>query len=236
MGVVPLKLPFLDDSNWDELEASLIDYGSLTKSVESALGELPKTLLNDINSSYKESGYQFLFYALVKLLSPNKICEIGVLQGFSLLSMASALKKNNKGEILGYDLFDDYEFKNERMINVQSRINEAELNEFAKIKKQDAFTVSPEVDAIDILHVDISNNGDTIGKLFLQWEDKVNKIMIFEGGGRARDEIDWMVKFQKTAISPVLSQLSNQFQNWQFVTLEAYPSITIILKHDPFKF
>ena len=31
----------------------------------------------------------------------------------------------------------------------------------------------------------------------------------------------------KTAISPVLSQLSNQFQKWQFVTLEAYPSITI---------
>ena len=98
------------------------------------------------------------------------------------------------------------------------------------------FTVSPEVDAIDILHVDISNNGDTIKKLFLQWKDKVNKIIIFEGGGHARDAIDWMVKFQKTAISPVLSQLSTQFQNWQFVTLEAYPSITITLKHDPFKF
>jgi hypothetical protein len=194
------------------------------------VGELPDGLLDDVGSSYQESGYQYLFYALVKLLSPNKICEIGVLQGFSLLSLASALKKNNQGEILGCDLFDDYEFKNERMINVQSRIDKAGLSDFAKIKKRDAFSVSSEVEETDILHVDISNNGDTIEQLFLQWNEKVNKLIIFEGGGLARDEIDWMVKFQKTAISPVLSQLSNKFQKWQFVTLDVYPSITLCRK------
>lgn len=231
MSIVPGKLPFWEDSNWKELEASLNGYGSLGKSVESAVGELPEGLLEDVNSSYKESGYQYLFYALVKLLSPIKICEIGVLQGFSLLSMASALKINNKGEMLGYDLFDDYEFKNERMINVQSRINEAELNEFTKIKKQDAFSVSSEVKKTDILHVDISNNGNTVERLFLEWKEKVNKMMIFEGGGHARDQIEWMLKFQKPAISPVLNQLSNQFQIWQFVTLEAYPSITICVNN-----
>ena len=232
MGIVPGKLPFWDDSNLKELEASLNGYGSLAKSVESAVGELPEGLLEDVNSSYKESGYQYLFYALVRLLSPNKICEIGVLQGFSLLSMASALKENNQGEIFGYDLFDDYEFKNERMINVQSRIDKAEFSEFAKIIKQDAFSVSSEVEKTDILHVDISNNGNTVEQLFLQWEEKVNQMMIFEGGGHARDEIEWMLKFQKPAISPVLNQLSNQFQMWQFVTLEAYPSITICLNHE----
>jgi hypothetical protein len=232
MSVLPVKFPFLDDSNWKELEASFIEYGSLIKSVESAVGEFPERLLDDVSSSYKESGYQYLFYALVKLLIPEKICEIGVLQGFSLLSMAPALKGNNQGEILGYDLFDDYEFKNERMNNVQSRIDKAGLNEFATIKKQDAFSVSSEVDRTDILHVDISNNGNTVEQLFLQWKDKVNILMIFEGGGSDRDEIDWMVKFQKTAISPVLSQLSNKFQNWQFVTLEAYPSITFCLNHE----
>jgi hypothetical protein len=236
MGVVPINLPFWDDSNWKELEASFSMYGSLTKSVEYAVRELPEGLLEGVGSSYKESGYQYLFYALVKLLSPEKICEIGVLQGFSLLSMASALKENNQGEILGYDLFDDYEFKNERMNNVQSRIDKTGLSEFANIKKQDAFSVSSEVEKTDILHVDISNNGNTVEQLFLEWNEKVNKMMIFEGGGHARDQIDWMVKFQKPAISPVLCQLSDQFQNWLFVTLEAYPSITIIFKHDAFKF
>ena len=236
MGVVPINLPFWDDSNWKELEASFSMYGSLTKSVEYAVREFPEGLLEGVGSSYKESGYQYLFYALVKLLSPEKICEIGVLQGFSLLSMASALKENNQGEILGYDLFDDYEFKNERMNNVQSRIDKTGLSEFANIKKQDAFSVSSEVEKTDILHVDISNNGNTVEQLFLEWNEKVNKMMIFEGGGHARDQIDWMVKFQKPAISPVLCQLSDQFQNWLFVTLEAYPSITIIFKHDAFKF
>ena len=231
MSIVPGKLPFWEDSNWKELEASLNGYGSLGKSVESAVGELPEGLLEDVNSSYKESGYQYLFYALVRLLSPNKICEIGVLQGFSLLSMASALNKNNQGEIFGYDLFDDYKFKNERMINVQSRIDEAGFSEFAKIKKQDAFSVSSEVKKTDILHVDISNNGNTVERLFLEWKEKVNKMMIFEGGGHARDQIEWMLKFQKPAISPVLNQLSNQFQIWQFVTLEAYPSITICVNN-----
>lgn len=230
MGVVPINLPFLDDSNWKELEASFSMYGSLTKSVESAVGEFPEGLLEDVGSSYKESGYQYLFYALVKLLSPEKICEIGVLQGFSLLSMASALKKNNKGEIFGYDLFDDYKFKNDRMINVQSRIVKAALSEFAKIKKQDAFSVSSEVEETDILHVDISNNGDTIEQLFYQWKDKVNKLFIFEGGGHARDEIDWMKKFRKPPILPILSKLSNQFQKLQFVTLASYPSLTLCRK------
>ena len=78
MAIALWKLPFLEDSNWKELEGSLNGYGSLAKSVESAVGELPEGLLEDVNSSYKESGYPYLFYALVRLLSPSKICEIKV--------------------------------------------------------------------------------------------------------------------------------------------------------------
>ena len=67
MVIVPGKLPFLNDSKWKDLEASLVEYGSLTKSVESALGELPEALLDDVTSSYKDLFTNIFFTHLLNI-------------------------------------------------------------------------------------------------------------------------------------------------------------------------
>ena len=61
------------------------------------------------------------------------------------------------------------------MINVQSRIDKVGLSEFAKIKKQDAFSVSSEVEKTDILQQIFLTMGIQL-TLFLEWKEKVNKM------------------------------------------------------------
>jgi hypothetical protein len=191
---------------------------------------LHQDFIRTLGSSYKENAYEFLFYHLVKSLKLKSIVEIGVLEGFSLLSMAQALKDLGGGEIVGHDLFEDYQYRHERMENVKKRIEQLELNQFCRIKRADAFSVVQNYSSIDLLHVDISNNGETIETLFHQWQKKVNKVMVFEGGGADRDQVEWMIKYNKPKIRPVLEKLAKSQNDFAIYVWDAYPSLTIFLK------
>ena len=230
-----VKLPYLSDENWLKLESSLARFGSLSETIENQL-DSPfdlGTVIAELESSYKESGYQYLFYGLVRLLKPEKIIEIGVLQGFSLLAMASALKVNGRGAIKGYDLFDEYEYKNDRMTNVLSRVNSTNLHPFASLRKCDAYKVCKIERQADILHVDISNNGDSVGELFGQWNTRISDLIVFEGGHSDRDSIEWMRKYDKAPIHTALVRLADLFsKDWKFITLSPFPSITLCIKKD----
>ena len=191
-------------------------FGSLSETIENQL-DSPfdlGTVIAELESSYKKAVTSS-FYGLVRLLKPEKIIEIGVLQGFSLLAMASALKVNGFGSVVGYDLFDEYKFKNDRMTNVLSRINNLGLQEFASVSTCDAFEVFDKVESADFLHIDISNNGDVIEKLFHSWANKVPFILL-EGGGIGTDEVAWMIKYNKKPIVPAINDLSNTFDSWSF--------------------
>jgi hypothetical protein len=227
-----LSLPYLSDANWERLENALSRFGDLSELIQEQcdspfdLG----TVIPELESSYKENGYQYLFYSLVRLLKPEKIIEIGVLQGFSLLSMACGLKDNDNGSIEGYDLFDNYEFKNDRMVNVLSRIANSNLQKFASVYQCDAYKVLEKVKCTDILHIDISNTGDVIERMFSSWKDKLTDIIIFEGGGEERDNVNWMREYNKFPLVPILKKLEQLYDDWEFITLGNYPSITVCLK------
>lgn len=225
-----IKLPYLSDENWERIESSLSEYGSLSQVIQGQR-DSPfdlNTIIPDLESSYKENGYQYLFFGLVRLLKPQKIIEIGVLQGFSLLSMACGLKGNGSGSVIGYDLFDEYQFKNDRMTNVLSRITNSGLQEFASVRRCDAFEVFDKAENADFLHIDISNNGDIIEKLFHSWVNKTPFILL-EGGGIERDNVPWMIKYNKKRLIPTINDLSKAFDSWSFLTLEAFPSITLCI-------
>ena len=51
--------------------------------------------------------------------------------------------------------------------------------------------------------------------------------MILEGGSLSRDSVEWMVKYQKPMIQPVLQKYSNSVR---IEVIEDYPSITLISK------
>ena len=55
----------------------------------------------------------------------------------------------------------------------------------------------------NLLHLDISNTGDIIDELELKTRMKRIKgaIVIFEGGSEERDNVEWMIKYNKKPIN-----------------------------------
>ena len=82
---------------------------------------------------------------------------------------------------------------------------------------------------IDILHIDIANNGDTYQHALDCYMQKVSLtgICILEGGSESRDNVYWMKQYNKPPIQPVLSNTENQ-QKYNILVLKDYPSITLI--------
>ncbi len=185
--------------------------------------------IEDLRSSYKEHGYGFLFYALTRALKPELCVEIGVLQGFSLLSVAAALRDNEVGIVHGFDLFEEYPYRHEKYDIVSDRIPTFGLDRWSTVERSDAFEVSNKFSEVDFLHVDISNNGDTFRQVFEQWAGKVKKAMLFEGGSESRDQVEWMIKYDKPSIVQALDEIRANYPEWDIYVIEPYPSLTIAL-------
>lgn len=232
----PSGTPFWKDSSFSQSLGGHPDILGIT-------GYLPDSLdiktffgqieTEELHSSYVDHGYGYLFYGLTRVLKPEICVEIGVLGGFSLLSVASALRDNGLGAIQGFDLFEDYPYRHEKYSDVLGRIDELSLGQWATAERADAFDVHRQFSVVDYLHVDISNNGDTFRQVFEQWAGKVKKVMLLEGGSAARDQVDWMVKYEKTPISPILDELKADYPEWSIHVLEPYPSLTIGLPSTP---
>jgi predicted O-methyltransferase YrrM len=187
--------------------------------------------IETLQSSYKDHGFGFLFYALVRLLKPELCCEIGVLHGFSLLTVAAGLRDNGNGAIHGYDLFDEYPYHHDSYENVSRRIKKFGLSRWASVHFSDAFQVAQLFNTeVDYLHIDISNDGDTYCKVFEQWNDKVRKVILLEGGAAERDRVEWMVKYKKGPISDAIDKLTNKYSDWNIFVLELYPSLTVAIR------
>ena len=69
------------------------------------------------------------------------------------------------------------------------RVRVLGLHDWARVSRLDAFQVYQKFDAVDYLHVDISNGGDVIRWTFGQWAKKVKQAILFEGGSPARDRV-----------------------------------------------
>jgi hypothetical protein len=189
---------------------------------EAALGRL--------GSAYKDHGYGCFFYALARVLKPVTCVELGVLEGFSLLCVAAALRDNGRGTIHGFDLFEDYPFRHERCASTAERIRALGLEQQARIRQADAFAVAGEFASVDYLHVDLSNDGDTYRRIFAQWSGKVKQVMLLEGGGAERDRVAWMARYRKSAIVPALAELRGAHPEWTFAVLAPFPSLTVAIR------
>jgi hypothetical protein len=192
---------------------------------DAALDALPVT-----RSSYRDHGYGGFFYALVRCLKPRRCIELGVLQGFSLFAAARALRDNGEGRIEGYDLFEDYPYTHEPYAAVVERTRSAGLRDWAGVHRAEAGSVSDAVGPVDYLHVDLSNDGDWFRRVFERWSPKVAQVMVLEGGGDARDEVDWMVRYQRPPIVAAINDLRRNFTDWKIAVLEPYPSLTVAVR------
>lgn len=187
------------------------------------------SLLNRITSSYKKNDFHLLFFSLTRLLKPTICLELGVLSGFSLISMALGVKLNGYGNVLGVDLFEDYPYNNAYFFNVQETIKKTGVNKICNITKALAkgYTFGDMVP--DLLHVDLSNDGDIFCKYFESYKKHVKLCMIFEGGSLERDKVEWMQKYSHSQIAPVVHR-KLQTSTFDSIIITAFPSMTIIFQ------
>ena len=156
--------------------------------------------------------------------NPKKIVEIGILQGYSLSVFCKYSKEDSK--IDAYDIFDEFNgnganrkdienlFKSEKKVNI-------DYGDFYKLKDK------YEDNSIDILHVDIANNGDVYEYVFDNYISKIKKdgLIIFEGGSEERDNIEWMKKYNKPPMNNILQKYEEKYE---ILTIGCVPSITFI--------
>lgn len=179
--------------------------------------------MENIKSSYKKNNYNKVFQSICFSLNPKMIVEFGILEGYSLDSF---VKYAQESQIEANDLFDEFPYN---AANYESIKNKYLRNSNVKIYKRDFYKSVNfyEDDSIDILHIDIANNGYTFDFAINNYLPKVRGIMIMEGGSEERDDIDWMIKYDKPKIRPVLQKYSSSVK---MEVLGDFPSITLIKK------
>ena len=190
-----------------------------------------------MRSSYIENDYGSVFRSLILAHKPRLAVECGVLDGYSTFNIAHAIKFNHisrriKCPFFAYDLWEEYDYKHGDMIEVETMLDDNGLLDYCQLVEGDAFFVSNIFDnrSIDFLHVDISNNGDTILHILESWGNKIsdNGMIVFEGGSQERDEVEWMEKYEYRLISDVLYNEPSVYENWVFQVLNPFPSMTIL--------
>lgn len=158
----------------------------------------------DIESSYKENDIGSTLYEYVLTHKPKIIIEFGTLYGYSAAAMAMALDElNNGGKIICYDLWEKYPYKHSVISQTKQNLEKYNLSKYVEFKELNFKDWIPE--NFDLLHLDISNDGTSILDLSIKCHNelKSGKHILFEGGSVERDNVEWMLKYNKQPINSV---------------------------------
>lgn len=178
----------------------------------------------NIESSYKDNDLGKTIYDTIISLKPNVVIEFGCLYGYSTVSIATALKDLGNGKLICYDLWEDYKYKHSTLSQTKENIERYGLSEYVEFVKKDYNEWLRNPDQFDLLHLDISNTGDTILETYNVLQEHILKgsVILFEGGTEERDNVEWMIKYNAKPITSVKSIVNYKVVN------ESFPSLSII--------
>jgi len=174
-----------------------------------------------MNSSYKNNiTYGDLIEGITYAVNPKKIVEIGILDGYSLKHFINS--STNTTIIKAYDIFEEF---NGNHGNKDKLIKDFEHHKNVSIEYGDFYKLNNSLEEIDILHIDIANNGDVYDFAIKNYLPKLSKngIMILEGGSEERDNVEWMTKYNKPSIQPIVKK-------YNMKVIGTFPSITLFRK------
>ena len=181
-----------------------------------------------MNSSYKNTiDFGDIISTITFMKNPQKIVECGILEGYSLSKFIENSSINTS--IDAYDIFDEFngnhaiKEKITHLFSPYKNVN-VDYGDFYKVLNK-----YPD-NSIDILHIDIANNGDVYEYAFNKYISKIKKngIMLLEGGSKERDNVEWMIKYNKPKIQPVIQKYKQQYD---IKVVGDFPSITIVNLH-----
>jgi len=190
-----------------------------------------------MRSSYIDNDYGSVFRSLILAQQPKLVVECGVLDGYSTFNIAHAIRFNRQRRgiicpFFAYDLWEDYDYKHGDFQEVEDMLKKQQLDRFVNLTEGDAFNVAQvfENGEVDFLHMDISNDGDTLVKTLEVWGDKISEsgMIAFEGGSIDRDNVDWMQKYDFTSIRDTLINHPSVYKNWIYQILDVFPSMTLL--------
>ena len=153
----------------------------------------------EIESSYQQSAMGKVLYDAVIEQRAKKIIDFGILNGYSTVCMAMAARETG-GKVYAYDMFDDYEFNGPNTSMLQENFSRYNVAHLIELKKVNFHEWLNNIEDFDILHLDISNDGDIISRLCEATKTKSGQVF-FEGGSEERDAQDWMLKYNKKPIN-----------------------------------
>jgi predicted O-methyltransferase YrrM len=189
-----------------------------------------KTEEDDFHSSYKTKDltFQDVLQTIVATVNPKKIVEYGILDGFSLNTFITHAAPDC--QLYAYDIFEKFVGNGARKEILNARFSQ---HENVAIEEGD-FYDSPtllEDGTVDILHIDIANNGDVYEFAVTNLVQKLSDhgVMILEGGTPARDEVEWMSKYNKRPINPYLQSLKDS-DSVTVSIIGHFPGLTIVKK------
>jgi len=195
-----------------------------------------------MQSSYAKNNLGEIFLTHIKCFKPLVAVELGILDGYSTSFIAQGLKINKErwglnGHLDAYDLWDLYPYKHGNMKEVKDFLDNILLGQsekFVTLHKGDAFSVYQNYPdkSIHFLHIDISNTGDILRDIMSLWDRKIYQggIICFEGGSEERDNVEWMIKYNKLPIKLELESNPIIKKNYIYGTYNMYPSLTILYK------
>jgi len=146
-----------------------------------------------IQSSYLDNNIGLTLFDFILQNKPHKLIEFGVLNGYSSICMGLALKKLGAGHLTCYDLWDKYDYNHGDYNEVSALIKSFGLEKFIDLKQMNIFDWLETNESFDLLHLDISNDGERLEKIFIKLKthiDNGSKIL-FEGGTKERDKKGW---------------------------------------------
>jgi len=160
--------------------------------------------------------------------NPKLIVEFGILDGFSLKIFANHFPD---AEIKAFDIFDDFIGNGAK----KDIIDKFSTYKNVSIEYGDFYKKYNDLNNIDILHIDIANNGDTYKFAIDHYLPLLNPngILLLEGGSHERDHIDWMEKYKKPKIHPIIHNLKKRL-DLKVQVIGSIPSITLITKNNNF--
>ena len=194
-----------------------------------------------IRSSYAKNNFGDILRALILGHRPSHVVEFGVLDGYSTFHIAHALRFNNllyfESTFKAYDIWTAYEYKHGDYDKVKKLIKDQRLEKIVNLLYGDFYTMWGDYndESIDFLHVDISNDGKVLEQTMLWWGPKISYggIIAFEGGSVERDNIEWMRRYNKKQIHPVIVDIMTNkktYKNWTAQIYGKFPSMTLLFK------
>ena len=170
-----------------------------------------------IVSSYTSNNIGKTIYDIVRKLKPKKVIEFGALYGYSAICIGQALRDNGFGKLITYDIFEKYKYKHSDRNILLNNLNFYKLTDIVNVEFGDFYNFIKGGFEFDMAHIDISNTGEIIENVINAYP---NKTILFEGGSKERDNIEWMVKYKLKPINPIQKEILNG----------NFPSISLIKK------